>query len=92
MADFNFIVTPELRQCLDSDYRELQACLKAEAWKAVHVLAGSIIEAVLIDALAGEQGVDKSKLDSMEFFKLIGLARDKGILSDEAVDLSSPVS
>jgi hypothetical protein len=91
MADFNFIVTPELRQCLDSDYKELRACLKAQAWKAVHVLAGSIIEAVLIDALASEPGSDPSKLDSMEFSKLIALAKDKGILSDEAVDLSTVI-
>jgi hypothetical protein len=87
MADFNFIVIPELRQCLESDYKELQACLKAEACKAVHVLAESIVEAVLVDALSGS-GVDQSKLDSMDLASLIGLAKDNGILDDEAGDLS----
>jgi len=90
MAKFNFIIIPELRQCLESDYKELQACLKAEAWKAVHVLAGSIVEAVLIDALSGT-GVDQSKLDSMELASLIGLAKDEGILADEAADLSTVI-
>jgi len=90
MADFNFIIIPELRQCLESDYKELQACLKAEAWKAVDVLAGSIVEAVLIDAL-GPAGVDQAKLDSMELAALITLAKDKGILDDEAADLSTVV-
>jgi hypothetical protein len=90
MADFNFIIIPELRQCLESDYRELRACLKVEAWKAVHVLAGSIVEAVLIDALSGA-GVDQSKLDSMELAQLITLAKDQGILPDEAVELSTVI-
>jgi hypothetical protein len=90
MADFNFIVIPELRQCLESDYRELCACLRAEAWKAVHVLAGSIVEAVLIDALAGA-GVAQPNLDSIELAQLIALAIKKGILADEASDLSTVI-
>ena len=89
MADFNFIVTPELRQCLQSDYRELRACLKAEAWKAVHVLAGSIVEAVLIDALSGAC-VEQSNLDG-GLALLITLAKEKGILPDEAVELSTVI-
>ena len=90
MADFNFIIIPELRQCLESDYRELRACLKAEAWKAVHVLAGSIVEAILIDALGGS-GVDQSKLDAMELAPLVTLAKDKGILPDESIELSTVI-
>lgn len=90
MANFNFITIPELRQCLESDYKELQACLKAEAWKAVHVLAGSIVEAVLIDALSGT-GVNQATLDSMDLAPLIGIAKEKGILDGEAVDLSTVI-
>jgi hypothetical protein len=90
MADFKFISIPELRECLESDYRELQACIKAEAWKAVHVLAGSIVEAVLIDALSGS-GVDEAKLISMELGPLINLTKEKGLLQDEAVDLSTVI-
>ena len=63
MADFTFIVDPGLRRGLESDFKELSACLKAEAWKAVHVLAGSIVEAVLIDAL-GNAGIDRTMLES----------------------------
>jgi hypothetical protein len=90
MADFNFITIPELRQCLETDYRELRACLEAKAWKAVHVLAGSIVEAVLIDAL-NSAGVDGAKLDSMELAPLITLAKEKRILPDEAVELSTVI-
>jgi hypothetical protein len=90
MADFNFIAIPELRRCLESDYNELRACLKAEAWKAVHVLAGSIVEAVLIDAL-GAAGIDQTKLDSMKLEHLITNAKDEGFLPDETVDLSTVI-
>ena len=90
MADFNFIVIPELRRSLERDYEELRSCVKAHAWKAAHVLAGSIVEAVLIDTLSAG-GVDQAKLDSVEFAVLIRLAKDQGILSDEAVDLSTVI-
>ena len=90
MADFNFIINPELREGLESDYRELRACLKAQSWKAVHVLAGSIVEAILIDALSGV-GVDQSTLENMVLAPLISLAKDKGILPDEAVELSTVI-
>ncbi|HLK65030.1 MAG TPA: hypothetical protein VKU19_16420 [Bryobacteraceae bacterium] len=91
MADFNFIAIPELRECLDSDYREIHACLKAGAWKAVHVLAGSLIEALLIDALYAEKSVDHSKLDSLELSELVALCKKTGVLSDETVDLTTVV-
>jgi hypothetical protein len=91
MADFKFIVTSDLRHCLESDYKELRACLTAQAWKAVHVLAGSIIEAVLIDALITQQGIDSARLQKMRFVDVINLAKSEGLLSDEAVDLSTVV-
>lgn len=90
MADFKFIVLPELRRCLESDYRELRECLRVEAWKAVHVLAGSIVEAVLIDAL-GPVAADPTKLDTLELGPLIALAKDHRILPDEAVELSTVI-
>jgi hypothetical protein len=90
MANFNFITIPELRQGLESDYKELQACLKAEAWKAVQVLAGSIVEAILIDALSGT-GVNQVTLESMDLAPLIEMAKEKGMLDGEAVDLSTVI-
>lgn len=89
MADFNFITVPELRQSLESDYRELRACLKAEAWKAVHVLSGSIVEAILIDALS--ETTDPAALYRMDLGQLISSAKDRGFLPDEAVDLSTVI-
>ena len=78
MADFNFITVTELRHCLESDYRELRVCVEAGAWKAAHVLAGSVIQAVLIDA---------AKLQSLrDRF----LTCPEGARADESLDTSQP--
>ena len=90
MADFNFIVTSALRECLESDYAELRVCIDGKAWKAAHVLAGSIVEAVLIDALI-EAGENQAALEQMTFAALITLAKQKQIIPDEAVDLSTVI-
>ena len=63
MADFSFITHEDFRLALDADQAELIRCLDGRAWKAVHVLAGSITEAVLLEPyldLAGEQGVQEN--------------------------------
>ena len=46
---FDFISDSEFRSILAADYEQMHLCADAKAWKAVHVLAGSIIEAVIID-------------------------------------------
>jgi len=51
MPDFDFVVDKELRKSLDSDWKELDVAYGASAWKAVHVLAGSVVEATLVDHL-----------------------------------------
>ena len=48
---FRFITDDEFRSSLENDLAELEAAKRAGAWKCVHVLAGSIVEAVLIDYL-----------------------------------------
>src|SRR5262245_53699292 len=50
-TDFNFVVDDKLRESLQSDYRELCAGMQSKSWKTVHVLAVSIVEALLIDWL-----------------------------------------
>lgn len=48
----------QLRTLLMSDMQELNACYKAKAYKATLILAGSILEAVLIDWLSEIKGKD----------------------------------
>jgi hypothetical protein len=44
MSLFDFISGDKFRLSLESDYQELQSAMQVEAYKAVHVLAGSIVE------------------------------------------------
>ena len=48
----------QLRPFLTNDMRELNACYKAKAYKATLILAGSILEAFLIDWLSEYDGVN----------------------------------
>jgi hypothetical protein len=48
----------QLKTLLISDMQELNACFKAKAYKATLILAGSILEAVLIDWLSEIKGKD----------------------------------
>ena len=51
----------KVRTLLESDLRELNDCFKVKAYKAALILAGSILEAVLIDWLSDIKGVDYFK-------------------------------
>jgi hypothetical protein len=91
MLTFDFVTNEEFRKSLESDFRELTECSKTTAWKAVHVLAGSIIEAVLIDHLS-ESGRHPTKDPlRMELAELIQFCKDERILSQKCVDLSTVV-
>ena len=48
----------QLRPFLTNDMRELNACYKAKAYKATLILAGSILEAFLIDWLSEYDGIN----------------------------------
>jgi hypothetical protein len=49
--DFTFLSDEQFRNSLIEDFKEMQKSLESQSWKAVHVLAGSIIEALLIEYL-----------------------------------------
>lgn len=91
MAIFDFITNDDFRQSLDSDYQEMILCFNAKAWKAVHVLAGSIIEAILIDYIIAEQIVSRDDALKMDFGNAITLCKEKKIISSRTSDLSSVV-
>ena len=93
MADFDFVSGAEFRASLASDYAELNTAIGAGAWKAAHVLAGSIVEAVLADYLVvarGPGGKGKKPLE-MDLGQLIAACRNDGILSERAAQLSEVV-
>jgi hypothetical protein len=93
MSSFDFITDEELRRSLESDEKEVEKCTEAEAWKAVHVLVGSMIEAILADFLltSGTQGLPKDDLLKMDLGKLIETCAKQKVLSPKTEGLSSAV-
>lgn len=91
MTTFDFITSEEFRASLEADFQEMNTCMASEAWKAVHVLAGSIIEAVLSDYLHANEYVTRDEALNMDFGKAINLCKDKKIISAKTADLSSVI-
>lgn len=91
MANFAFITDEALRRSLENDLNELASCHASSAWKAVHVLAGSIIEATLIDYLVTSGNLDTTSANSKSLSQLIELCRTHAILSEKAIELSAIV-
>jgi hypothetical protein len=93
VSSFDFITDEGLRESLQADYDELVVSVNNGAWKAVHVLAGSIIEALLVDSLLatrtpGAKGKDPLKMDLSD---LISECRTAGLLSESTEQLSTVV-
>jgi hypothetical protein len=90
---FDFVTEPSFRASLESDYRELIRCLEGGAWKAVHVLAGSVVEAILGDYLIGIDYQKKTGKDplKMELGPIISACKDEKIIAERTADLSSVV-
>ncbi len=86
---FDFISDRELREGLAGDHSEMLRCAEQEAWKAVYVLSGSIIEALLVAYLSAAPvaGGGKDPLE-MTFGELIAAAKKAGALSQRSVELS----
>jgi len=93
MVSFDFITQDDLRNELESDYREMQAALESKAFKAVHVLSGSIIEAILADHLLTIDYEKKSGKDplTMTLDKLIEACKAEKVISVRVAELSTVV-
>jgi hypothetical protein len=53
--DFSFITEPDLRSIIEGDYEEIRNCLDVKAYKATIVMCGSVMEALLLDALLKDE-------------------------------------
>ena len=91
MPSFDFITDKDFRTILEADQKEIRQCAESKAWKAVHVLAGSIIEAVLIDYLIAEKHISHDGALKMDLGKAIKLAAEKSIISEKTAALSSVI-
>ncbi len=88
---FEFIQHPDLKASLVSDYREMIAGQQSACWKSVHVLAGSIIEALLVDELVFNHPTEEARILNNTFEKLIERCQNEGLLTRRAVNLSTVV-
>ncbi len=71
----------------------MRTCTEASAWKSVQVLAGSIVESLLIDYLLTTPNPKRTKKDplKLDLAEAILICRDEKILSERASDLCSVV-
>ena len=94
MPSYDFVAGDAFRKSLQADQRELDACLgDVTAYKAAVVLAGSIVEAMLSDALAGTAHKFKNgkPLLEQDLGGLISAARAEKILTPATSDMCSGV-
>lgn len=93
MSEFDYISSVEFRQSLEADHAELVACFEAKSWKGVHVLAGSIVEALLIDYLSTLQQFINTQKDALklDLAEAVSLCRQFNAMSSRAADLCSVV-
>ncbi len=81
MLNFDFVSDEKFRFSLERDYQELVISLQNGAWKAAYILAGSIIEAVLIDYLLAVDYQGANPLE-MPLDSVIRACSDMGALSE----------
>ena len=88
MATFDFITSDELRVSLERDFEELLACMQAGAWKAAHVLAGSLIQATLADYVISTGRTTEDEALRLPLSDLLESCRAQGVLSQRTVELA----
>lgn len=83
LPDLSFVKDDRLRRVVQRDYAELRALNGQETTKSRLIMAGGILEGVLLDALvvSGKWTFDEG---SQQYLKdMIGPARNEGIITDD---------
>jgi hypothetical protein len=91
MASFDFITDEDFRTSLENDFKEMNLCIQAGAYKAAVVISGSIIETVLIDYVIAENILARENALKLDFGKVLSVCKEKGIISDKTLDLSTVI-
>ncbi|MGQ9634935.1 MAG: hypothetical protein ACUVXB_11905 [Bryobacteraceae bacterium] len=89
MATFEFVASDDYRACLERDAEELVQCMKAGAWKSAHVMASSLIQAVLTEYLGSAGLCSEAQLRSMPLAGLLDLCRREQVLTSRTVELAA---
>jgi len=90
--DFNFITDEKFRDSLVADFGELTHALNSKLWKSVHVLSGSIIEALLIEYIVvfKPSSVTKDPL-KMDLSEAIEACQNAGVIQKSTASLCDVV-
>ncbi len=93
MPSFDYIASKDLRVSLEADFNELIAGLDGRAWKSVHVIAGSIVEALLVDYLDSTNHTNRPTKNplSMDLAEAVEICRAEGVITARTADLCSVV-
>jgi hypothetical protein len=83
MPDFSFIEDPELRRIVERDYAELKRLDPIASTKSCLVMAGTIIEGLLLDATVKTNTLTKEKAAEMTLQQLLVTATRKAIIREE---------
>lgn len=91
--NFDFISDVTFRNILERDFDELSRCVECKASKSVLILSGSIIEAILTDYFIRFplEHLDKTQILEMGLYSLIELAKEQGLISQSAKELSTVI-
>ena len=97
---FTFVKDSALRNAIERDYSEIQRALIASCPKSVMILAGGVIEALLLDALrqdatsakaSSAAPKNKKGLDRWNLSDLINVGIDLGLIKGGAAKLSHSI-
>lgn len=93
MPNFDYITEREFRKSLEADDAEMRRCADVEAWKSVQVLAGSIVESLLIDYLVSATSPAKLSKDPLkiDLAEAITICRNQSVLTERTADLCSVI-
>lgn len=92
-AFLNYITGDKFRQLLEDDYREMTRALESGCWKSAQVVAGSMIEAILIDYLRSKN-TDPTKdnqILKLDLSQAIDECKTAGILSEKTASLCAVI-
>lgn len=89
---FDYITALEYRSILETDFFEMTICLNSKAWKAAMVMAGSLIEAILIEHLEWLEGPgNETRLRKYTLNEAITQCENKGEISETTAKLCSAI-
>lgn len=93
MADFRFISDDVLRNMLERDKQELEKSVQNHLYKSAMILAGSIIEAVLVDYFLTfpRSNTTNDQILNANLNNLIEWARHDDLISQRTKDMSAVI-